>query len=216
MSLVGNDVDTIIVKYLFANNNQNNTQNNQNDRRGYMLIRKIYYAFGKSNYNDFIIKCKNSYFEIEFCLHMIDNKDIYTLLQKIIHKTHPKNFGCYSKFNKELGNDLIMFNSLNRKHKLIVNFLSLYYGYLFVYTNTIVFDHFGYTYYNILTKSEYENKPLEYGFMRRKRIHNLKYFDLVCDSEIKSKRTYILKKNALIYKVGATSEIRDISCIKIM
>ena len=29
MSLVGNDVDTIIVKYLFANNNQNNTQNNQ-------------------------------------------------------------------------------------------------------------------------------------------------------------------------------------------
>jgi hypothetical protein len=204
MSLINNDIDSIIISYIFG----------ENERINYDALKKIFYTFGKSQFKQFIIDCQKYYFSVMFNKYLVN--DIYSLLQKIILKKNPKNYPCYTKFHKQVGNELIEFESLNRKSRYIIHFLSFYHGYLFIPTEQVMYENYGNQYYNIHDDPLYKDKPLEYRFLKRKRIHNLKYYDLYEKGTNKYNTKYILKKDISIFKLGATNELRDIDCIKII
>ena len=75
-----------------------------------------------------------------------------------------------------------------------------------------MFESFGYNYYDF----HYENEPVKYKLLKKKRIHNLKYYDLVEKADTLMDSTFKLKEDAMIYKVGVTKELKDILCIKIL
>jgi hypothetical protein len=94
-------------------------------------------------------------------------------------------------------------------------YLSLYHGYYYICTKIEMYESFGYTYSDIHDNPKYEDKPLRYDFLRRKRIHNMKYYNMVgLDSE--GMKTYMLKQDACVYKKGATKERKDMLCVKIL
>lgn len=226
--LVGNDIDDLIISFIFNGNNKKNSY----------LLNKIYDIFKYSNYHDFIRKCRNHFFKIEFKAHDIDvdrieikqgiiskkrknvnleecNK-IHILLQKITKKNNPHFYECYTKFYRNLGNQEINFQYLNRRSKLIIKFLCLYYGYIMIETNVHMFHNMGYTYWNFHDKAENRDKLFTYRFLRNKRIHELEYYDLVENHNNPMEIIYKLKKDVPIYKVGATNERYDVSCIKVL
>jgi len=203
MSIIFSDIDNIIVSHIFIND----------ERRNYKILQNIYYAFGKSYFNNFIMICKKYCLEIMFDKYKIN--DIYIFLQKITHKNNPKFYDCYRKFYKEIGNPLISFRYLNNKARLIIKYLSLYHEYLIVYTNKEMSEMRGNNYSDIHDDVKYKNKPLEFRFLKQKKIHNLEYYDLVERKNNIYDSTFILKKDVYIYKRGATKEIFNIDCIKI-
>jgi hypothetical protein len=203
MSLLNLDIDSCIVHHIFSGS----------EKRNFKILKTIYSAFGKSKYHIFITQCRECYFKILFDTYKVN--DIYTFLQKRIHKNNPKFYLCYRTFYKEKENSLITFKNLNNKSKIIISYLSLYYGYLVVFRGKTMYEKLGYNYWNIHNDPIYKDKPLEYWFLKRKRIHNLKYYDLVNKGNTIYDSTFILKKDITNYKCGATTELMDIDCIKI-
>ena len=199
MSIVNSDIDLCIITLLFGTNKRTNHQ----------ILQCIYRAFGKSRFSTFVNQCKNFVFK---------GDKIYSLLQDVTHKNNPIFYPCYREFLKELakGNPLITFESLNNKSRLIVKYLALYHGYLTVCTNKEMFEPLGYTYSSIHNDVRYKNKPLTFRFLKTKKIHNLEYYDLVEKKDTIYDSTFKLKPGALIYKKGASTEIMDLTCIKII
>ncbi len=207
MSLIIPDIDLNIISHIFSNNKKWN----------YKILKCIYYAFGKSKFDTFILRCKQYVFCINLDKHIIIDNDLYTLLQEKTRKNNPHFYQCYMKFYKELGNSLITFDSLNRRSRIIVYYLSLYHGYLFVRTDIHVYETFGYTYYDFYDDNpEYKTKPLKYSFLKRKRIHNLSYYDLVEKANNIYDSTFVLKPDISLYKKGATKTNISARCIKII
>jgi hypothetical protein len=209
MSLIHPDIDNIIVSYIFSHNRKSN----------YKRLQNIYHSFGRSYFDKFIITCKEYYFE-QILFKQIFNENeinnIYTFLQKITHKKNPKFYECYIKLYREIGNSLIKFESLNKKSKLIIKYLSLYNGYLTVHINKKSYETFGYNYYDIHSDERYKNKPLTFKFLKQKLVHNLDYYDLVEKKDNIYDSTFILKKDAQIYKRGITKDVFDVDCIRIV
>lgn len=200
MSLINADVDNIIVSYLFC----------KSDKWSMYILKKIYITFGRSIYNDFIIKCKNKFFELLFNKYNIHNYDIDELIKKVSRKQNIKWFPCYIHFNKNLNNSLIKFEQLKTKHRLIVYYLALFNGYIFVCTKNVMYEKFGYGYDKLDPNTVYN-----YKYLKQKRNHNLKYFDLVEKGRDIWNNKYKLKKDAMVYKKDVTIEIKDLDCIKI-
>ena len=169
MSLICQDIDKIIVSYIF---------NLKLYKSGLYNLKTIMIAFGKvrmAQYNDFIVMCRNKFFKMMFEKYKLKNGDIYTLLQKVTFKKNIKYFPCYNRFNDGILDDHIEFNSLKAKHRLIVYYLSLYYGYIWICTKTEMFENLGYNYYNFHYKND---KSVKYRLLKKKRKHNLKYYNI--------------------------------------
>jgi hypothetical protein len=114
-----------------------------------------------------------------------------------------------------ISDKVIKFDETRRVHRIIIHYLSFYYGYLYITTNRWYFERIGYSYFDIHDNPKYKDQPLTYSFLRQKRIHNLKYYDVYEKGSNIHNSTYTLK-DVLIYKKGATSEVRDIICTKIL
>ena len=97
---------------------------------------------------------------------------------------------------------------------MIINYLSLYHGYLVVFIKKNSFERIGNN-YDIHEKDEYKNKPLEYRFLKLKNIHKLPHYNLVEKKSCIYDSTFILKPNVCTYKMGATIDSSCIDCVKI-
>jgi len=206
--LINSDIDLLIIPYIFSTNYE---------RKNFKILKCIYYAFGKSNYSIFILKCKEYYFKNIIPNNIINKDNLHLLLKEKIRRGTPKFFPYYTQFYKELGNSSMTFSRSDRRDRIIINYLSLYYGYLVVYTNVSNGECRGYSYEKFYDNNpSYKNMPLTFRFLKSKRIHNLEYYDLVSEGKTIYDNTYILKKDVMLYKLGATWESTDIICIKII
>jgi hypothetical protein len=104
---------------------------------------------------------------------------------------------------------------MDKRNTLLINYLSLYNGYLYVCANNTLYEDIGYSYSDVHENPLYSG-VLTYEFLKRKRIHNLKYYDLVENSDDIYQRKYELKEGVNLYRIGATYERKDIACIKIL
>lgn len=143
MSLFCLDIDAVIASHIFGGNSRWNLE----------LIKKIYYAFGKSTYNSFLRTCRDTLLEIIYKKY--DTRD-FDVLKKTIVRGTPRFFPCYKIFtapfqeaafqlyrsprkqstitggNSNTRPDHIVFENLNAKHRLLLYNLALYHGYLLV------------------------------------------------------------------------------------
>nr|QBK87262.1 MAG: hypothetical protein LCMAC201_01640 [Marseillevirus LCMAC201] len=203
MSLICHDIDYIIASHIF----------NSYYRDGCDDLKNIMISFGKSSYDDFIGMCRCVFFRMLFARYKCKDVNVCTLLQKLSHKNNIKHFQCYNKFNDNLGNNQIIFRDLRARHRQIVYYLSLYHGYLWLCTKTYQREKLGYNYSYF---HDDEKGPFKYRLLKRKRIHNLIYYDLVEKGNTLMDSTFVLKRDARIYKLGVTTESKDITCIKIL
>lgn len=206
MFLINQHIDPIIIRYLFKSNS---------DKRNSSLLNKIYKTFG-SGYQNFLITCRDYFFHLLFYKHQAI--DIYNLLQRLTRKTNINNFQCYQKFYQKVINltidcNQIDFQQLKAKHRLIVYYLSLFHGYYYYSDNIQQWEEMGYNYYHIW--NDYD-KPFSYSFLKRKRIHNLDYYDCIEKGKTIWDSKFVPKSDAKIYKKGVTKELKDIHCIKVI
>ena len=218
MNLILPEIDYIIISNIFNGYYKDELRD----------LKNILLSFGKSKYNDFIKTSIDYFFNKQFKHFKVDN--IYLLLQKITRKNNIKHFPCYNKFCKNKDNQdikLISFDELKAKHRLIIYYISLYNGYVWVCTKTKQWESFGYEYWdfyddNTNWKDKNEIKTFKYSLLKKKRIHNLKYYNLVeraptlRNSLFKFKTYEELTELGGIYKKGVTKESKDIECIKIL
>lgn len=69
--------------------------------------------------------------------------------------------------------------------------------------------------YNYQNAWDNYNDPLTYSFLKRKRIHNLDYYDCIERAKTIWDSKFVPKADANIYKKGVTKENKDIHCIKV-
>lgn len=86
MSLFCLDIDAVIASHIFGGNSRWNLE----------LIKKIYYAFGKSTYNSFLRTCRDTLLEIIYKKY--DTRDFDVVLKKTIVRGTPRFFPCYKIF----------------------------------------------------------------------------------------------------------------------
>lgn len=200
MSLFCSDIDKIIASHIFGSNDKWNLE----------LIKKVYYAFGKSTYDSFVVTCQNILLELQY--NKCGTTDFDVVLKKTVKGT-PKFFPCYRILSTKP--DQVEFENLNAKHRLMLYELALYYGYLLIVTEVKQYEKFGYAYYDF--HDGCMDKVTPYHILKRKRIHNLKYYDVVTrDVRRPWKTTYRLKKDSCVYKEGVTTETKSFLCIKVI
>lgn len=132
MSLFWLDIDKKIANYIF-------------DPRYYISdnnhLKKIMVAFGRSKYDDFVKTCRDSFLRRLFLYYKLDDGDIYGLIQKILKKKgkigNVHFYQCCNKFLKSL-DDQISFNMLKPLNRMIVYYMSLYHGYLWISTKQVI------------------------------------------------------------------------------
>lgn len=197
------DTDKIIISYIL-----NGTQ-----KWNFQMIKRIYIIFGKSQFINFVNLAKNYFFDILFKKY--NSTNINELLQKLINKKNPHFYMEYIQFNRNINSELLVFTSLKRRSSVIVRYLALYHNFIWICVGRTQWEGLGYKYYNFHTEKENIDQIFKYSFLKQKRLHNLKYYDLVSDADNVYDRTYKLKKGAMIYKVGPTKDYLDIECIKI-
>ena len=215
MSLICPDIDKKISNYIF-------------DPRycisGNHHLKKIMVAFGRSKYDDFIKTCRDSFFMRVFRYYRLNDGDIYGLIQKFLKKKGKSGnvhfYQCYNIFIKSLDKDHISFNMLKPLHRMIVYYMSLYHGYLWISTKQVTNEGFGYAYYNF--HSDSKEVIFEYSVLRRKKINNLKYYDLVEKGDSLETSKFKLKDfddcdfDVCIFKRDVSVSKKDMSCIKII
>lgn len=178
----------------------------------YSMLRRLYRLFGKSRQHRLFLKDARSYFfEITFRRHRVH--DIDSLIQKKIHRPLTPHIFNHFRSNNETS---IRFTSLDKLDRCIVRYLALYYGYLSLYTHKVLTEESGENYEMIHRSPYYEYQVITYEFMALKKIHNLAYYDLVIDSVDPAKRAFRLRQDCPIHGLGATLELHDIECIKVI
>ena len=210
MYLINPDIDYIIASFIF-----------KYERTGLIDLKNIYIAMGKSNYDGFINLCRIHFYKFMFNKYKVFS--LYEMLQKVTGKKNIKFFPTYNVFNKRLNSDIINFENLKAKHRLILYHMSLYHGYLWICTKTDMWEVFGYKYARIHDRiCSCKNKLVctcnryyPYYFLKRHRVHNLKYYDLV-EKKNSLYESIFVRNNVSTYKKGVTKERKDISCIKIL
>jgi hypothetical protein len=86
--------------------------------------------------------------------------------------------------------------------------------YLPICTKNVQTQKFGYAYSNFHDKRVDEAIP--YWELKKHRLHNLEYYDLVETRPQYWNNLYKLKEDVLTSKRGVTSDSKDLLCIKIM
>lgn len=203
MSLIDCDVDGVIASFIF----------NQHYRSGSETLKTIMLAFGRSRYDDFIEVCRRYYYKQLFRRFQVTS--IEDLLKKLTHKKRVCHFPCYQTLQKTpLSQPLISFDRLNARHRLIVYYLSMYHGYVWVATKTSTWDSWerAYDHYRDFG----HDKVVPYHLLKRKRIHNLENYELVRRAATLQESTFKLKEDVGICKRGVCKEIKDITCIRIL
>lgn len=202
MSLVIPDVDTLIASKIFGKSQKWNQ----------LLIHRIYYIFGKAQFNDFLLICRSQFLKTLYDEYK--TQDFKVVLKKLLRRKNLDLFDCYQTYNKPSLPSEITFVSRNSYHRLVIYYLSVYYGYLHVCVKNLQEEKFGYDYYDFNEK--HRDAVIPYHEMKKHRVHNLKYYDLV---EVKPQywnNLYKLKDDVLIYKRGVTTDCKDLRCIRIM
>lgn len=77
-----------------------------------------------------------------------------------------------------------------------------------------MWEEYGYDYSNFWWYKSIKD-DIPYHILKRKRIHNLKYYQLVTKKDTLINSTFILKNNVNINRIGVTKELKDILCIKL-
>ena len=221
MSLFCPDIDKLIAFYIF---------DPKLYKTGTANLKKIMIAFGRSNYDKFIEACRFRFFDSLFRYKHVKIGDIYSLLQVLINKKNIDKFPCYNKFNKHIlshrsfhsnamnpneKNEIesIDFKDLKSKHRAIVYVMSLYHGYLWVCTKNKIFENFGKNYQESYLDGRGE---ITYELMKKKRLHNLKYYVLGKKGLTLNDSTFSMKSDAELWGKGITKEIKTIRCINII
>lgn len=203
MSLVSVDIDSIIASHIFGRSRKWNE----------LLIHRIYYVFGKSQFNDFLIACRSRL--LEFLYEQYKTQDFKSILLKLLQKKNLHFYDCYRAYNEAALNPKeLVFRDRTTKHRLLIYYLSFYYGYLHICIKNVQCENFGYDYSHVQDK--FKTEPIPYHILKKHRVHNLEYYDLV---ELKPQfwnNLYKFKEDVYIGKKGCTTEKKDFLCIKIM
>lgn len=201
MSLINPDIDWLIASFIF----------DRPRRSSHELLKKVMFAFGRSMH-DFIRVCQDYFYKKSFRQHGVSCLE--DLLKKLLNKKSVKNFPCYQELTENQGESHLFFERLNAKHRLVIYYTSLYHGYIYVASNTEMTDTPGFEYDNF--HDEHPGEVFPYSLLKRKRIHNLDYYEVVEKGPTPETSTFRLKPDAQIYKRGVTKEWKDIECIRII
>lgn len=203
MNLVNYDIDGIIISYILNGTEKWNLQ----------MIKRLYITFGRSQYKTFIMNSKKYYFDTLYVKYEVNTIDDF--LKKLLKIKNPHFYNEHVQFRKNPNNKYIKFESLNRKASHIVRYLSLYNDYIWICTKRVQFETFGYGYSHFHDDLQYKNRPLKYSLLKRKRVHNLDYYDLVDKADNIYDSTFKLKNHSVIYKCDKTIDRINIDCIKL-
>ena len=100
------------------------------------------------------------------------------------------------------------------KHRLLIYYLSIYHEYLWIKTKVWKVEKSGNDYYNFWEDHICDEIP--YSLLKRKRVHNLKYYDIEEYSNNIYDCTYSFKWNINLEGIGKTSIRMDMCLIKII
>lgn len=200
MYLLNCDVDFLLATFLF----------DAPHRVGAERLKLIMLSFGRSNYNGFIEICKKYYFDRLFKKFLVSHID--ELIKKLLHKKRICFFPCYRTFQANPTKEL-SFEQLKAKHRLLVYYLSLFNGYVWVCNRTTGYDDFGYNYYNF--HDDHRGEIFSYNVLKRKRIHNLEHYEVVHKGRTPQESTFKLREDVNI-KTGVFKERKDLICIKVL
>jgi hypothetical protein len=202
MSLVSADIDTIIVSHIFC----------RCEKWNRLLINRIFYVFGKAQFNGFLRTCREHFLHLLY--QQYETQDFKLVLMKVLRKKNLELFDCYQMYKKELLPDELTFRDRNALHRLMIHYLSIYYGYLPICIKNVQREKFGYEYSYF--HYDHPNQVIPYHELKTYRLHNLEYYDLVETRPQFWNNLYRLKENVNIYKKGVTVDSKDLLCIKIM
>lgn len=173
-------------------------------------LKKVMLSFGRSDYDGFIEICRKCYFDRLFEGFSVNSID--DLLKKILHKKRICHFPCYRIFQGKPSQE-ILFKELKAHHRLLVYYLSLFHGYVWICTRKTGHDAYGCNYFFFHDDRRGENFP--YHVLKRKRIHNLQHYELIEKGKNLRESTFKFKNDVNI-KTGVFKEQKDIVCIKIL
>jgi hypothetical protein len=202
MFLINYDVDNLLISYVL----------NGTEKWNFNMIKRLYIIFGKSQFTSFIMNAKKFYFNQLFKQYKVATID--DLLKILLKTKNPHFYEEHIKFRRNTNSKYINFEDMNKRHAILIKYFALYNNYIWLISNRFNCEGRGNVYTDIHDNPKYTNKPLKYSFMKAKGIHNLEYYDLINRADNIYDSTYKLKPDAPIYKLGATSSIVDIFCIK--
>lgn len=197
MALIIPDMDHEVARRIF-------TCSHRVDHR---QMKTIMIAFGRSQYDGFIMTCRKYHYQRLFRQFKVSNID--DLLRALLKKKSICHFPCYRQFK----GDLISFSDLKAQHRLMIYYLSIYHGYLWVTLSQSAQEKSGNVYETFHLRTD---GPIPYSLLERKRLHNLAYYDLVEKGKTLHESTFTLKKNANIHRKGVTVFWKEIDCIKLI
>ena len=202
--LLAQDIDQSIVKYIFK----------AGAKWRMDIIKTIFLAFGRAKYDGFIKLCQTEFFELAYSDASVPPGDIVALLKRLTHNL--EFFPCYRAFRAPttLPRSLA-FKRCNAKHRVLIYYLSVYHGYVAICTLCESSEKHGYKYGDYWDKRGGQN-PASYVELKKHRIHNLKYYDLVKRGNNFWNHQYVPKDDISLYKLGITVERKDIECINIL
>lgn len=201
MALIIPDMDYEIARRIFI----------RSHRVDHRQMKTIMIAFGRSQYDSFISTCRKYHYQRLFSRFKVTNID--DLLRVFLKKNSICNFPCYRRFKGDLNTSLISFSDLGARHRLIIYYLSVYHGYLWLTLSQRAGERNGYDYENFHRRTD---GPVPYSLLERKRVNNLAYYDLVEKGRTLHESSFTLKEDAKIYRKGVTVFWKEIDCIKLI
>jgi len=142
MSLVSSETDRIIISHIFTKSQKWNQ----------LLIHRIYYIFGKAQFNDFLMSCREHF--LNHLYEQYQTRDFDVVIGKILGKKNVKLFDCYHTFQRSFKAEELTFYGRNSYHRLVIYYLSVYYGYIHICIKNVQHEKSGYNYYQF-----HEDRP---------------------------------------------------------
>lgn len=197
MSLIDDHLDHVVVKFLFT----------QEAKADGQTLNRIYRVFRSLPL--FLAKCHHHFFELLFKKY--ECYDIDDLIARILHKKSIRNFPAHRSFTSFEPQKT--FTNMNAHNRLVTYYLSWYHGYFYIITNVQSHECVGSSYDNVWRNYD---QPKTYAELKRKRVHNLDYYDCVEKKATLEESLFKPKPGLVLTKKGVTKENKDLWCCRVL